>query len=156
MPHDVPVRGRITQFDAAAATIYDAIVRRPARMLRCMDDIDPCHDAARRKPRSMEPVLAHIRAHLAEPLTLERLAALAGLSVWRFATVFRQRVGMAPHRYVSLLRVQHAQALLREGVPVASVASEAGFYDQSHLARRFKRVCGMTPTQYRSGSRAGC
>lgn len=107
-----------------------------------------------RKSRSMEPVLAHIQAHLTDPLRLECLAALTGLSIWRFATVFRERVGMPPHRYVSLLRVQHAQTLLRAGVPLASVANESGFYDQSHLARRFKRVCGMTPTQYQSASRA--
>ena len=110
-------------------------------------------NAGSRKRRSMEPVLAHIEAHLAEPLSLERLAAVTGLSVWRFATVFRQRVGMPPHRYVSLLRVRHAQSLLRQGVAVASVASESGFCDQSHLARRFKRECGMTPTQYQCESR---
>jgi AraC-like DNA-binding protein len=118
-----------------------------------MVDADLSTGACSRKTRSMEPVLAHIRAHIAEPLSLERLAALTGLSVWRFATVFRERVGMPPHRYVSLLRVKHAQALLRKGVSVASVANEAGFYDQSHLARRFKRECGMTPTQYQTESR---
>ena len=41
-----------------------------------------------------------------------------------------------------------AQALIRAGMPPATVASEAGFYDQSHLSRHFKSLCGMTPGQY--------
>lgn len=103
------------------------------------------------RQRSLAPVLAHIDAHLGEPLRLESLAALSGLSLWRFATVFRERIGMSPYRYINQRRVQRAQALLRQGMPVARAASESGFYDQSHLSRRFKRLCGMTPGQYQSG-----
>ena len=106
---------------------------------------------ARRHTRSLAPVLDHIAAHLGEPLSLQGLAAITGLSVWRFATVFRERIGMAPHRYVNLQRVRHAQALLRQGATLASAASESGFCDQSHLSRRFKRLCGMTPGQYQAG-----
>jgi len=102
--------------------------------------------------RSLAPVLAYIDAHLGEPLPLQGLAAITGLSVWRFATVFRECMGVAPHRYVSLRRVRQAQALLRQGTSLASAASECGFCDQSHLARRFKRLCGMTPGQYQSAS----
>jgi len=112
----------------------------------------PDKPTAGRDPRSLVPVLAHIAAHLAGPLPLDDLAAMTGLSVWRFATVFRERVGMAPHRYVSLQRVLHAQALLRAGATLAGAASEAGFCDQSHLSRRFKRLCGMTPGQYQAHS----
>lgn len=112
----------------------------------------PNDSATRRAPRSLAPVLTHIDAHFSEPLPLEGLAAIAGLSVWRFATVFRERMGIAPHHYVSLLRVRHAQDLLRRGASVASAASESGFCDQSHLTRRFKRLCGMTPRQYQSQS----
>jgi AraC-like DNA-binding protein len=73
---------------------------------------------------------------------------VAGLSVWRFATVFREQVGVSPHRYICRLRVERAQALLRAGMSPAEAASEAGFYDQSHLSRHFKNLCGMTPGQY--------
>jgi len=118
---------------------------------------DPAAPAPpRRRTHSMAPVLAYIDAHLAEPLSLHGLAALTGLSVWRFATVFRERVGIAPHRYVDLQRVRHAQALLRQGATLAGAASEAGFCDQSHLSRRFKRVCGMTPGQYQSRQSSPC
>ena len=105
------------------------------------------------RARTLDGVLAHIDAHLCRPLPLAGLAAMAGLSVWRFSTVFRERVGVPPHRYIRALRVRRAQALLREGVPAAIVAGEVGFCDQSHLARSFKRVCNMTPSQFQAGCR---
>jgi transcriptional regulator GlxA family with amidase domain len=46
------------------------------------------------------------------------------------------------------LRVQRAQELLRAGMPAAIVANESGFFDQSHLSRHFRSVCGMTPGEY--------
>ena len=103
---------------------------------------------------AIERTVAHIRAHLDQRLALEDLARIAGLSVWRFATVFRLCMGEPPHRFICGLRVRHAQNLLREGMPTASVANEAGFYDQSHLSSHFKSVCAMTPGQYQGGGRA--
>ena len=98
-------------------------------------------------------ILDYIDRHLGEPLTLAQLASLADLSVWRFSTVFRQRMGLSPRPYIARRRVHRAQALLRQGMPPARVASETGFYDQSHLSRHFKNLCGMTPGQYQA--RAG-
>jgi AraC-like DNA-binding protein len=103
-----------------------------------------------RRPSSgaVKRALKHIHDHFCERLSLEDLAAVAQLSVFRFATVFRRRVGVPPHRYICQLRVQRAQALLRDGVPAAIVANQAGFFDQSHLSRHFRSACGMTPGQY--------
>ena len=98
--------------------------------------------------RRLDGILAHIDAHLGEPLPLQSLAAMVGLSVWRFATVFREGVGVSPHRYICTQRVRHAQTLMRQGLPLASVATAVGFCDQSHLSRRFKHLCSMTPGQY--------
>lgn len=106
-----------------------------------------------RSAAAIDRVLRHIDLHLNRPLALNELAEMAGLSVWRFATVFRQQVGVAPHRYICRLRVERAQALMREGISAAAAASEAGFYDQSHLSRHFKSMCGMTPGQYLSATR---
>lgn len=109
--------------------------------------------ASARSSAAIERVLRHIHANLGQPLTLAELAGLTGLSMWRFATVFRQQVGVAPHRYICRLRLERAQALIRDGVPAATAASEAGFYDQSHLSRHFKNVFGMTPGQYMMAAR---
>jgi len=106
--------------------------------------------APARSAPAIQRVLRHIDANLNQALALSDLAALTGLSIWRFATVFREQVGVSPHRYICRLRLERAQALIRQGMPVASAASEAGFYDQSHLSRHFKNVFGMTPGQYSS------
>ncbi len=92
--------------------------------------------------------LGHIERHFTESLYLEDLASLAGLSVCRFVTVFRRQVGLTPHRFICHRRVRHAKALLRAGMPPALVAPEAGFFDQSHLSRHFKSICGITPGRY--------
>jgi transcriptional regulator GlxA family with amidase domain len=94
--------------------------------------------------------LAYIHQHLGEPLPLPLLADLARLSVGRFVTVFRLTVGMTPHRYISLKRIRRAQWLLTQGQSPAMTAHECGFYDQSHLTRCLKSVCGMTPRQFQT------
>jgi len=66
----------------------------------------------------------------------------------RFATVFRQQYGSSPYRYLCGVRIQRAQMLLLEGVPGSVVATEVGFFDQSHFGRHFKRCCGMTPSMF--------
>lgn len=107
-----------------------------------------------RSSHGVQRALHHIEQHFNRPLGLAELADMASLSVWRFATVFRQQVGLSPHRYICRLRVERAQALIRDGVPPATVASETGFYDQSHLSRHFKNQCGMTPGQYQLAARS--
>jgi AraC-like DNA-binding protein len=92
--------------------------------------------------------LSHIERHFTEALYLDDLAALAGLSVCRFVTVFRRQVGLTPHRFVCRERVRYARTLLADGVPAAQAALEAGFFDQSHLSRHFKSVYGVTPGRY--------
>src|SRR5213595_785261 len=106
-----------------------------------------------RSTDGVQRALRYIELHLAQPLSLAQLAEIADLSIWRFATVFRQNVGMSPHRYICRMRVERAQALIRDGVPPATAASEAGFYDQSHLSRHFKNWCGVTPGQYQLSAR---
>jgi len=102
----------------------------------------------------LAPALAFIEQHFEESVTLSQLADLSALSVSRFATVFRQRIGVSPYKYLCLLRIRRAQTLLLEGVPGSVVAVEVGFFDQSHLARHFKRLCGMTPSVFLQSARA--
>jgi transcriptional regulator GlxA family with amidase domain len=60
---------------------------------------------------------------------------------------------MTPHAYQTHLRVRHARFLLRTGLPIAHTATEAGFYDQAHLTRHFKRIVGIPPGQYTRDAR---
>jgi AraC-like DNA-binding protein len=92
--------------------------------------------------------LAYIEANFDQSVSLAELAELSALSVSRFATVFRQQFGLSPYKYLCRVRVRRAQSLLLAGVPGAVVAAEVGFFDQSHLARHFKRFCGVTPSTF--------
>ena len=92
--------------------------------------------------------LGHIERNFTDAIYLEELAVLAGLSVCRFVTVFRRQVGLTPHRFICHRRIGYAKRLLRDGVPMALAASEAGFFDQSHFSRHFKNICGITPGRY--------
>ena len=102
----------------------------------------------RRVTPGIARALAHIEQNFTDSVYLEELAALAELSVCRFVTVFRMQVGLTPHRFICHRRIRYAKVLLREGVPMAQVAFDAGFFDQSHLSRHFKSVCGITPGRY--------
>src|SRR5882724_12223297 len=98
----------------------------------------------------IQHVLAFMEAHFDEPLSLALLAGMCNRSLFRFATVFRQEVGIPPHQYLCYLRIRRAQSLLRHGAPLTEAALETGFCDQSHLTRHFKRLCGVTPGQFGS------
>jgi transcriptional regulator GlxA family with amidase domain len=98
--------------------------------------------------RAIKRSVAFIDGAFAQPVSLATLAATAGLSVSRFATLFRKEVGISPHRYLCLVRIRHAQRLLRDGVPPCAVATEVGFFDQSHLGRHFRRAVGVTPGHF--------
>ncbi|HEY1068522.1 MAG TPA: helix-turn-helix domain-containing protein [Pirellulales bacterium] len=95
-------------------------------------------------------VLAHMRAHLAEPLSNSDLARIACLSVRAFERAFRKQLHLTPQHYLRRLRVRLAcHALVRGDDAMLDVALAHGFYDQSHFVREFRRETGLTPGQYR-------
>jgi len=98
--------------------------------------------------RAVRLVRAYLDAHPAEDVALQGLADLADLSPFHLARVFASEVGQPPHAYQLGVRVSRAKRLLLAGQPPARVAAEAGFYDQSHLARHFKRLVGTSPGRY--------
>ena len=95
--------------------------------------------------RAVQDVLAD---RLADPPGLDELAAAAGMSQFALLRAFRDATGLPPHAYLNQLRVRLARRLLDAGLPPAEVAAEAGFADQPHLTRHFKRVVGVPPGAY--------
>lgn len=91
--------------------------------------------------------------HHAEQVSLEHLARMAALSPFHFNRLFAAEFGMPPHQFQTLVRVSKAKRLLRDGWPIPQAAYQAGFFDQSHFSRHFKRVVGVTPGQYRTSSK---
>ena len=85
-------------------------------------------------------------AHLAEPVSIERLAAVAGLSASGFKHAFKAITGISPHAYLLRKRVERARALLgSNGGSVTDVALACGFPSSQYFATVFKRVTGLTP-----------
>jgi AraC-like DNA-binding protein len=101
-----------------------------------------------REPSAVSRAREYLTEHAAENVTLSELARLAGLSAFHLCRVFRESTGMTPHAYQTHLRVRRAKSLLGTGLPIASAAVAAGFYDQAHLTRYFKQVVGVPPGRY--------
>ena len=93
----------------------------------------------------------YIETHLDDRLTLSDLAGVACLSPYHFSRSFKQAVGVGPQRYVMKRRLERAKTLMRRSSqPLAVIAQEVGFTDQSHLTMIFRREIGMTPGRYRT------
>jgi AraC-like DNA-binding protein len=101
-----------------------------------------------REPRAVRLSREYLQEHAPENVTLPELARHAGLSAFHLCRVFRESAGMTPHAYQTQVRVRRAKSLLRTGLPITQAAAEAGFYDQAHLTRHFKRIVGLTPGRY--------
>jgi AraC-like DNA-binding protein len=91
-------------------------------------------------------------ARYAEPITVEDLAAAAGLSRAHFSRVFSRTFGESPHAYLQSRRLERAAALLRyTDRSVADVCSMVGLSSVGSFTTTFGRVYGKTPTAYRAG-----
>jgi AraC-like DNA-binding protein len=96
------------------------------------------------------PVLAYLRDHYHAPITNHQLARLAHLSVRAFERKFRGTFHLTPQKYLRKLRLRMAsRALVYTKQPLAKVALNCGFVDQSHFSREFRRHFGRTPRDYR-------
>ncbi|WDZ85717.1 GlxA family transcriptional regulator [Micromonospora cathayae] len=100
---------------------------------------------------TLEPVLSWLMGHLDRPLTVEELAARAGMPPRTFARRFRAETGTTPHDWLTNQRVLLARRLLEETrLTVEAVAGQAGFGDGAALRHHFTRRVGATPAAYRA------
>jgi transcriptional regulator GlxA family with amidase domain len=105
---------------------------------------------------SIGAIVDFIDAHPDEALSLEQLADRVHRSKYHFARVFREEVGVPPWTYVVETRLRTARHLLdtRPDLSLAEIALRAGFYDQPHFTRVFKKAEGVTPGEYRKDVQA--
>lgn len=104
-------------------------------------------------PGHLRRAAAFITDNCTRPMTLAEIAAQAGLSPTQCIRAFRRRFGLTPHAYLVNRRIQYSQGLLKRGRPLADVALAAGFADQAHFQRTFKRLVAATPRQYQAATR---
>ncbi len=100
------------------------------------------------------PVLAWAREHLAEPLTVEQLAAQAGLSPRQFARAFTDAAGVTPAKAIERLRVEAARTQVEDSTAsVDRVCAQTGFGDPERMRRAFIRAFGQPPQALRRAAR---
>jgi AraC family transcriptional regulator len=98
-------------------------------------------------------VIDYIEQHRAERIIGEDLASLIDVSIGQFFRAFKVSVGISPLHYVTSRRVELACSLLRSTqVPLSEIALTAGFCDQSHFCRVFRRLKGVTPSTWRQAN----
>jgi len=151
--------------------ITEQIARRAASELDRPDDVTPLAveaaalelvarvtRASRPERRSpwLEATRELVQDRYAESLTLAELADAVGVEPERLARGFRRAYGEPLASYMRRIRVNAAASLLAAtDLPIARVAGDVGFADQSHLTRWFARYLDTTPGQYRSSRRRG-
>lgn len=123
-------------------------------ILAHLERVLPVPESGRAVPpaRALGRVMDLLRSHPGEPLSLERLCQVAGLSRYHLVRSFKEAYGLTPHAYHLNLRISAAKERLRKGQDLAAVALESGFCDQSHFSRVFSSRVGMTPAAYQKAT----
>lgn len=153
-----------TTFDRGAGTmlwsglrLYSAFKTNPADplivepfALELMGVITGCERPIENSPRWFGRVKERLHEQFRDTLRMSDLAREAGVHPVHLARVFRQKEKSTPGEYQQRLKVQAACRLLRDPEwPLAAVAAECGFADQSHFTRVFGRIAGTTPLRFR-------
>ncbi|MBE7383397.1 MAG: helix-turn-helix transcriptional regulator [Leptolyngbya sp. SIO1E4] len=97
-------------------------------------------------PQQRKQIVDYMHANLERNISLAELAEILHLSPHYFAHLFKQSMGIPPHRYLIRCRVERAKQLLRlNHLSIAAVAQAVGFASQGHFTYHFKRFVGVTP-----------
>jgi AraC family transcriptional regulator len=124
-------------------------------LLRCYSSAKKLpEDLPTRLPRyKLQRATDFINDNLREDLTLERISEALSMSPYHFAHLFKQSMGLAPHRYIIERRMERAKSLLRETeLSIKQIGHQVGYSQQSHFSVVFHRFTGQTPHRYRSES----
>ena len=97
---------------------------------------------------AMERVRDHLATHVGEQTPAATLEAVAGMDRFAIIRQFRRAFGTTPDRYRTQRRLAVARRAVEAGLPLARVAADCGFADQSHMTRQFHRTYGMTPARW--------
>jgi len=90
-----------------------------------------------------------IEEHLAEQISLTTLAGLVRLSPYYFCRAFKQSIGVPPHRYHTIRRIERAKMLLAKPAPsVTDIGLTVGFSETSSFTAAFRKATGFTPTGF--------
>lgn len=101
----------------------------------------------------VEDTISYIKNNICEPLTLEDLAGKANLSPFYFTRLFKKETGHTPHEYIILSRIDIAKFYLKStSYSIKEICYSSGFSSESSFCTTFRKMCGMTPSEYRENS----
>lgn len=115
-----------------------------AEMLRSVEALET-EASAQEEPPLIKDVLRYLGEHFREELTLDAVAERFYVSKYHLSHLFSRSVGTSMYRYILLKRLQHAKALLAEGVGPGDACRDCGFQDYANFYRSFRAVYGMSP-----------
>ncbi len=121
-------------------------------MLELLAEVSRSRDGVsdRRPPRWLREARDLLQARFTQSQSVDEIAAMVGIHPHHLTRAFREQYGCTFGEYLRKLRVEHAQRQLSTSdTPLMEIAVEAGFSDQSHFSKTFKRHTGMTPTEFR-------
>ena len=100
--------------------------------------------------RDLEPVIQFMKKNIDSVLTIDQMAAQAGLSPTHFSRLFSQQAGFPPMEYFIHLKIQRAcRFLTLSPLSVKEISSRLGYSDQYYFSRIFHKVMGISPAAYR-------
>ena len=92
----------------------------------------------------------YVQQHYSEPITLEQVCEAAGFSASYFSALFKKETGEGFVKYLTRVRMEHAQELLQQtNLPVAEICTRVGYNDLKHFTQTFKKETSLSPGQYR-------
>ncbi|NID05591.1 helix-turn-helix transcriptional regulator [Luteibacter jiangsuensis] len=145
----------LTSAETDIATTRACVARVAALLERESSVARPAAPTRRRIGAGLAPwqarrVAAHVDENLGYSITIDQLAAIAGLSSSYFCRAFKDSFGDPPHAYIMRRRVERAQTLmLQTREPLSQIALACGLSDQAHLCNLFRRLVGQSPSQWR-------
>jgi AraC-like DNA-binding protein len=144
-----------TECQASALERQSAALSFLAGLAACSPDARPRTSRVARDDVAVRAAVEYLNDNVTRNITLDELATASGASKYELVRRFSAAIGVPPHAYQVALRVNLARRLLERGERATDVAGLAGFADQSHLNRHFRRRLGITPARYaRSTARA--
>lgn len=106
-------------------------------------------------PWRLQRVVDYMEAQMASDIALSELTVLVGLSRAQFFRAFKQSTGMSPHRYLMVMRLERAQALLRlPGAEATEIRSAVGLQSPVRFATLFRQRFGLSPAAYLASVRS--
>lgn len=148
------IYGALVRFFASICTAASRL-EQESRLAHCLRLLlrrcseAPPTGAMGRENTAVRRVRDFLRDRPTENVSLDSLVSVTGLSRCHVVHAFTRAMGIPPHEYHLLVRIERGRHLLEIGANPGDVAAELGFADQSHFGRHFRRIVGLSPGRYR-------